>query len=68
MEKIIDVTTACRQFFTFEQTTSHSSSKQKEMLEELHSLPTILTDQDSTAILRKIRKQRRIQASANYGK
>ena len=93
MERMIDVTTARRQFGTlldevfykgdvitvkrkgkplamiipFKETTSQLSSEQKEMLEELHSLPTIANDQDPTAALRKIRKQRKIKASADYG-
>lgn len=94
MERIIDVTTARRQFGTlldevfykgdiitierkgkplaqiipFKEKGSFLSSEQKELLEELHSLPAISTDQDPTAILRKIRKQKRIKANMNYGK
>lgn len=94
MERIIDVTTARRQFGTlldevyykkdtitierkgkplakiipFEETDTYLSSEQKELLKELHSLPAISTSQDPTAILKKIRKQKRIQADVNYGK
>jgi prevent-host-death family protein len=94
MERIIDVTTARRQFGTlldevfyrrdvitverkgkplvriipFEETDSLLSSEQKVMLEELHSLPTISTDQNPTTLLRKMRKQKRIYAKTNYGK
>ena len=64
------------QIIPFEEASSHLSSEQKELLEELHSLPTILktrsledivpntTARDPTTILRKIRKQKRIQANA----
>ncbi len=47
---------------------SHLSSKQKELLEELHGLPAISTDKDPATILRKIRKQKRIQTNMKYGK
>ena len=52
----------------FKEAASHLSSEQKELLEELHGLPTIPTAQDPTTILRKIRKQKRIQANVDYGK
>ncbi len=97
MKRVIDVTTARRQFGTlldevfykgdiitierkgkplaqiipFAETdsqNSHLSFEQKELLEELHSLPTISTDKDPITILRKIRKQKRIQANMKYGK
>ena len=56
------------QIIPFEETNSHLSSEQKELLEELHSLPAISTDQDPTEILRKIRKLKRIHANVDYGK
>ena len=56
------------QIIPFKEAASHLSSEQKELLEELHSLPTIPTAQDPTTILRKIRKQKRIQANVDYGK
>ena len=56
------------QIIPFKEKGSFLSSEQKELLEQLHSLPAISTDQDPTAILRKIRKQKRIQSKVNYGK
>ena len=56
------------QIIPFKEAASHLSSEQKELLEELHSLPTIPTTRDPTTILRKIRKQKRIQANVDYGK
>jgi prevent-host-death family protein len=51
-----------------EETDSQLSSEQHELLEELHSLPTISTDQNPTTILRKIRVQKMIKAKVNYAK
>ena len=44
------------------------TSKQKILLEELNSLPRIGIDQNPVDILRSMRKQKRIKASAGYGK
>jgi prevent-host-death family protein len=44
------------------------SSRQKELLEELNSLPAIGIDQDPVKILRSMRQQKRIQANVTYGK
>ena len=97
MERIIDVTTARRQFGTlldevfykkdiitierkgkplaqiipFEDTNSqnnshaHLSLKQKNLLEELHSLPVISIEKDPTQILRKYRQKKKVQAKLN---
>jgi prevent-host-death family protein len=59
------------QIVPFKDTSSqdaHLSAEQKALLEKLHSLPAISTDKDPTAILRKIRKQKRSGSRANYGK
>ena len=100
MERIIDVTTARRQFGTLldevfykgdiitierkgkplaqivpckERTTHHDrqphlSSEQNELLEQLHSLPSLSIETDPTSLLRDIRQQKSIQAKMNYGK
>ena len=41
---------------------AHLSTAQKNLLTELYGLPTISTDKDPTAILRKTRKQKSIRA------
>ena len=46
---------------------SDLSSERRKLLEELHSLPAISTDEDPTEVLRNLRKQKRVQASAKYG-
>ena len=100
MERIIDVTTARRQFGTLldevfykgdiiiierkgkplaqivpcegrsthNHQQSHLSSEQKELLEALHSLPSLSISTDPTSLLRNIRQHKRIQAQMNYGK
>jgi prevent-host-death family protein len=52
------------------QETQHSdlSPDRRRLLEELHSLPIIATDEDPTEVLRNLRKQKRVQASIKYGK
>jgi len=42
--------------------------KQKMLLEELNSLPSIGINQDPVEVLRSMRKQKRIKASNRYGK
>ena len=44
------------------------SYERKRLLEELHSLPMISTDENPTEVLRNLRKQKRIQSSMKYGK
>lgn len=96
MKRIIDVTTARRQFgslldevyykgdiITIERKgkplaqivpcasagkDNALSSQQLELIEELHGLPTMATDQDPTAVLRKMRRQKRTRANKTYGK
>ena len=41
--------------------------KQKRLLRELNSLPSIGVEQDPVKILRTIRKQKRIKATTEYG-
>lgn len=52
------------------QETQHSdlSPDRRRLLEELHSLPIISTDEDPTEVLRNLRKQKRVQTSIEYGK
>ena len=51
-----------------ENQSSEISPQQRALLDELNSLPAITIDQDPVAILRALRKQKRIQASVKYGK
>ena len=44
------------------------STSQKQLLEELHSLPVIGIKQDPVGILRSMRKKKRMKASSKYGK
>lgn len=96
MERIIDVTTARRQFGTLldevfhkgdtvtisrkgkplarivpiENTHSQTeqiSSRQRTLLEKLHSLPSLAIDQDPVAVLRSMREQKRIMVGKKYG-
>lgn len=43
------------------------TSKQKKLLSELNSLPSIGVGQDPVKILRTMRKQKRIKATTEYG-
>ena len=43
------------------------TSRQKILLSELNSLPSIGVDQDPVKILRTMRKQKRIKATTEYG-
>lgn len=96
MERIIDVTTARRQFGTLLDEVFHKgdtvtisrkgkplarivpiedahsqteqiSSRQRILLEKLHSLPSLAIDQDPVAVLRNMREQKRIRAGKKYG-
>ncbi|MCI5189019.1 MAG: type II toxin-antitoxin system Phd/YefM family antitoxin [Candidatus Electrothrix sp. AS4_5] len=96
MERIIDVTTARRQFGTLLDEVFHKgdtvtisrkgkplarivpiedahsqteqiSSRQRALLEKLHSLPSLAIDQDPVAVLRSMREQKRIRAGKKYG-
>jgi prevent-host-death family protein len=51
-----------------ENRSSEISPKQRALLDELNGLPAIAIDQDPVAILRSLRKKKRIQANAKYGK
>jgi hypothetical protein len=53
MDRVIDVTTARRQLQGMD-----ISSRQRALLEELHSLPTLTMDQNPVAVLRTLRKQK----------
>ena len=100
MERVMDVTSARRQFGTLldevfhkgdvviierkgkpmakivpleggpVRTVSGSSMtpKQKRLIDELNSLPTIGIEQDPVEILREMRKQKRIKAILEHGK
>jgi len=100
MERVMDVTSARRQFGTLldevfhkgdvviierkgkpmakivpleggpVRTVSGSSMtpKQKSLIDELNSLPTIGVEQDPVEILREMRKQKRIKAILEHGK
>ena len=50
-----------------EETDTSVSDEQKQLLEELHGLPTISIDEDPTIILQNIRKQKRLKADKKYG-
>ena len=96
MERIIDVTTARRQFGTLLDEVFHKgdtvtiarkgkplarivpiedqhpqsteiSARQRALLEQLHSLPSLAIDQDPVAVLRAMREQKRIRAGKQYG-
>ncbi|WPD23464.1 MAG: type II toxin-antitoxin system Phd/YefM family antitoxin [Candidatus Electrothrix scaldis] len=96
MDRIIDVTTARRQFGTLLDEVFHKgdtviierkgkplarivpieevdkqgeqiSSRQRALLEKLHSLPALETSQDPVAVLRNMREQKRIKAGEKYG-
>ena len=91
MDRVIDVTTARRQFGTLLDEVFHKgdtviierkgkplarivpieeghaqgmdiSSRQRALLEELHSLPALTMDQNPVAVLRTLRQQKRIKA------
>ncbi|XCN74500.1 MAG: type II toxin-antitoxin system Phd/YefM family antitoxin [Candidatus Electrothrix aestuarii] len=96
MDRIIDVTTARRQFGTLLDEVFHKgdtviierkgkplarivpieevdkqgeqiSSRQRALLEKLHSLPALEISQDPVAVLRNMREQKRIKAGEKYG-
>ncbi|NKB72265.1 MAG: type II toxin-antitoxin system prevent-host-death family antitoxin [Candidatus Latescibacteria bacterium] len=96
MSRVIDVTTARRQFGTlldevyykgdiitierkgkplaqivpFREDASKSddpSPEQQALLDQLHSLPVLTSQADPTALLRKIRAEKRSRANKQYG-
>ena len=96
MERVIDVTTARRQFGTLLDEVFHKgdtvtiarkgkplakivpieeahpqgtgiSARQRALLEQLHSLPSLAIDQEPAAVLRAMREQKRIRAGKKYG-
>lgn len=96
MDRVIDVTTARRQFGTLLDEVFHkkdtviierkgkplakiipieevhsqdgqTSSRQRALLEKLHSLPALEITQDPVAVLRNMREQKRIKAGKKYG-
>lgn len=96
MDRVIDVTTARRQFGTLLDEVFHKgdrvtiarkgkplarivpieevpsqrrqiSSRQRALLEQLHSLPALAIAQDPVVVLRNMREQKRIKAGEKYG-
>ena len=43
------------------------SPERRKLLEDLHSLPVVALDRDPTEVLRNLRQQKRMHASAGHG-